>query len=1057
MMKHTAVLACVLFFGSCSLTAADAGPANPPAWVMPEEMARKDDWVRRHLLTGAPLPFTFDFGGRGSADLLRSWKKKAVSTQLDRARTEHILTWKDEDSGLEVLCRAVDYQSYPTVEWTVYFKNAGARGTPILSEIRAVDLRVTRSGAGEFVLHHNRGDDCSPRSYEPLRTRLDPKGKWAFAPGGGRPTNGQYPYFNVEHDGGGLIVVLGWPGQWSAGFARDEGGGLSIAGGQELTHLKLLPGEEIRTPLAVLQLYRGDRIRSQNIWRRWMVAHNLPRPGGKLPPPFTSTCIGLYQSEETETKTIDLFVKNGAKLDYWWMDAGWYPTDQGWPKVGTWEPDPKRFPRGIKAVSDHAHSKGMKLVLWFEPERVVRGTWLFENHPEWLLGGGDTRLLNLGNPAARKWLTEHIDAFLTREGIDLYRQDFNIDPLGFWRGADAPDRQGLTENLHVQGYLAYWDDLSRRHPDMLIDSCASGGRRNDLETLRRAAPLLRSDYQQPANPNDSSMATGNQGHTYGLALWVPYSGTGQYPDNRYDYRSHLCPAMGIGLSPTGNWEAWHRAWEDWRRAGPNFYGDYYPLTDYSLSEDAWIAWQFHRPQDDEGMVQASRRPRAAQAERRFPLRGLDPLGAYEFESGDGAEAARWSGRALLESGLAVKLGRRESALLTYKRVAGAAALLAVDAAAGEAPLAVAFDGRESRSTAGKIIASSIDFGDGATAGGLSASHTYPAPGTYAARLTVRDEKGGTDTARVAIIVAPVDTTPPAVASAAAGRADRVTVRFSEPVARSGAESPASYAIDRGVKVESASLSEDGAEATLTVTPLAEGVSYTLSVSGIRDRARRPNAIDPGAQVSFSYTGLYARWKLDEGKGDEARDSSGSGFHGKLRGKTAWADAPGRPALRFRPDSWVETDTCLADLEFPFSISFWVNPAETQLEYADILGNHADGFRGVSIQQDRRSTNLYGFGFGDGTKWQGAGPVQLAANAWQHVAVACDGTSAAIYLDGVEKDRRPTAGRFAPNPDQPFMLGLGYTSARYFAGLLSDVRIYRRALSGKEIEGLSAKE
>ena len=73
----------------------------------------------------------------------------------------------------------------------------------------------------------------------------------------------------------------------------------------------------------------------------------------------------------------------------------------------------------------------------------------------------------------------------------------------------------MTENLHVQGYLAYWDALRRRHPGMLIDSCASGGRRNDIETLRRAVPLLRSDYQ--AFDGNPVYALGNQCQTYGLS------------------------------------------------------------------------------------------------------------------------------------------------------------------------------------------------------------------------------------------------------------------------------------------------------------------------------------------------------------------------------------------------------------------------------------------------------------------------------------------------------------------------------------------------------------
>ena len=135
---------------------------------------------------------------------------------------------------------------------------------------------------------------------------------------------------------------------------------------------------------------------------------------------------------------------------------------------------------------------------------------------------------------------------LTREGIDLYRQDFNIDPLAYWRANDAPDRQGLTEMRHVEGYLAYWDELRRRHPGLLIDSCASGGRRNDLETLRRAVPLLRSDYQ--AFDGNPAYAPGNQGHTYGLSSWIPYYGQGVYFTDRdyvYSVRSYLSPAFGI--------------------------------------------------------------------------------------------------------------------------------------------------------------------------------------------------------------------------------------------------------------------------------------------------------------------------------------------------------------------------------------------------------------------------------------------------------------------------------------------------------------------------------
>jgi len=78
-----------------------------------------------------------------------------------------------------------------------------------------------------------------------------------------------------------------------------------------------------------------------------------------------------------------------------------------------------------------------------------------------------------------------IGDIIEKEGIDFYRQDFNMGPEYHWLCNDAPDRQGITENKHVTGYYAYWDGLVARFPKLWLDSCASGGNRNDLETMRR--------------------------------------------------------------------------------------------------------------------------------------------------------------------------------------------------------------------------------------------------------------------------------------------------------------------------------------------------------------------------------------------------------------------------------------------------------------------------------------------------------------------------------------------------------------------------------------------
>ena len=101
--------------------------------------------------------------------------------------------------------------------------------------------------------------------------------------------------------------------------------------------------------------------------------------------------------------------------------------------------------------------------------------------------------MNLGNPEAWNWLVGHVDGYITELKLDVYRNDNDINPLDLWLAADAPDRRGISEIRHVTGFLAFYDELLRRHPNLLIDNCCAGGRRNDIETLRRSVPLWKSD------------------------------------------------------------------------------------------------------------------------------------------------------------------------------------------------------------------------------------------------------------------------------------------------------------------------------------------------------------------------------------------------------------------------------------------------------------------------------------------------------------------------------------------------------------------------------------
>ena len=128
---------------------------------MHEEMATAQGWMKENWGPEATiLPFSFLYDGKemsaqGSNDMLTNWKCKRTSIRLDEFSTRTTLTYTDPETKLEVRCVAVEYQDFPTVEWTIYFKNNGTADTPILSDIQALGIPLLRDGGGEeFLLHH---------------------------------------------------------------------------------------------------------------------------------------------------------------------------------------------------------------------------------------------------------------------------------------------------------------------------------------------------------------------------------------------------------------------------------------------------------------------------------------------------------------------------------------------------------------------------------------------------------------------------------------------------------------------------------------------------------------------------------------------------------------------------------------------------------------------------------------------------------------------------------------------------------------------------------------
>lgn len=631
-----------------------------------DEMRLARTWAQQRFGGKSPTPpISLNVGEHPFSATDGTWTVQSSTKRLDSRRVQRILTYTQPTTGMVVICRATEWSDFPVVEWMVDLRNGGNADSPMITEVRPLDVTLT---ANEFQLHSNTGDNAALESYAPHVDVMGPSMVKRFHSNGGRPTTGDYPYWNVETPGGGAITVLSWAGQWSSEFQRDGGNSLNLKAGQETTHFVLHPGEQVRTPLAITMFYQGDWIRGQNLWRRWMLADNSPRINGKLPVPlFESNANGYFDGLRDSIKDEELFVDRFAKekigVGFWDLDAGWYPceTTKQWWEVGTWEPDPVRWPQGMKPLSDFMHERGIKLILWNEPERVYSGTWMAKNHPDWIYGGAGGGLLKLGLPECRQWVTDHFDRLITEQGVDVYRQDFNIDPLPYWQKNDAPDRQGITEIRHVEGYYAYWDELLKRHPGLIIDTCASGGRRNNLETLRRSVPILRSD--------DQMIPLDEQCHTFGISLWVPINGSGVTMSDDYTVRSCMSTIFGIGADVRGkvDWNAMRRDAKDWRELSQAMLGDYYPLTPYSASKADWVAWQWDVPEKGFGMIQAFRREDATADTLAVKLSALKPEASYNVTDVDGSPVRAFTGKQLME-GLEIHLPKRPSAaVLRYAR------------------------------------------------------------------------------------------------------------------------------------------------------------------------------------------------------------------------------------------------------------------------------------------------------------------------------------------------------------------------------------------------------
>lgn len=314
------------------------------------------------------------------------------------------------------------------------------------------------------------------------------------------------------------------------------------------------------------------------------------------------------------------------------------------------------------------------------------------------------------------------------------------------------------------------------------------------------------------------------------------------------------------------------------------------------------------------------------------------------------------------------------------------------------------------------------------------------------------------------------TAPDLTSVSSSGDATEVMAVFDEPVDQSTSETTANYQISPGVTISNAALEPDLETVTLSVSTLQEHRTYTLTTAGVEDRALTPNAIDPPIRRRFTHSGalgLVGCWRLDEGEGETAIDTSNFGHDGTLElpgaDPATWTAGKIGGALQFDGVDDLVTIAPSAGLATAtggsHTFSIWARPASVPPATAgdnslySLLTRDRAGLYYTSTR-----TFLARIRLANGNLVSVESPV-FSTGVWHHLTMVADDDAKQLrlYVDGAEVDASPVSYSEAlksHDKDVDFFLGSSDPLPEKYDyrldGTLDEARVYSRALEPSEI-------
>lgn len=318
----------------------------------------------------------------------------------------------------------------------------------------------------------------------------------------------------TETSGTVLAATVRWGGdvRFDAEVAPLHGHQRLVAGVQHRGAERVLaPGERFTTPSVVWTWSEqgiGETSRRLHRFARTRVV----RDGEGIRATVVNTWEALFFALDPEglAAQVDAAAALGGEL--FLLDDGWFgtshPRDDDTTGLGDWEVDRRKLPDGLQPLIDRTLAAGMRFGLWVEPEMVNAASSLYGAHPDWIIGEpGRARreernqlVLDLCRPEVAAFVVDTIDRVLAEHpGITYLKWDANRDVTEPGSGALAPDRQSHLPIDRVAATREVMAEVARRHPDVQLMACASGGGRSDLDTLRWFHEVWTSDDTDPVD------------------------------------------------------------------------------------------------------------------------------------------------------------------------------------------------------------------------------------------------------------------------------------------------------------------------------------------------------------------------------------------------------------------------------------------------------------------------------------------------------------------------------------------------------------------------------